>query len=189
MIDWDKDWQEVYSSFEVTVALGKMSYQIRSGHQHPEIPLVLVPILKGGVWTAYQLLDRLSSHVEQCPDIRIGHMGISSYGNDRTPGKMKHTSTLDLDTEDFRGADVWIIDDIWDTGDTMGAAFERLSAVIGSLNTAVLVHRRQFDSLDAHPTVAGFIYDGPEFLAGCGMGIGELHRHHPSIYAERTLVS
>lgn len=186
MSDWaaDNGWREVYTSLDVECALGRMSHAIRRAHTDPVKPLVLVPILKGGLWTAYQLLNRLVSYVDQCPDIRIGHMGISSYGNDQIPGKMKHTYTLDLDTDDLRGSNVWLIDDIWDTGATLRAAWERIPTVYDSLSTAVLVVRGTLETAK-HLDVNGLAYAGSEFLAGCGMGIGELHRHHPSIYAAK----
>ncbi len=146
-----------------------------------EKPLVLIAVLKGGVWTTYRLLDALSLYYT---DIRVGHMGISSYGNGRKPDQMKVTSTLDLSVEDVQGADVWLVDDIWDTGATMQKAKEIVGLMRpGILKTAVLVRRIGADPLyHDSPDVAGFRYRDNGFLAGCGMGCGEIHRHHDCVY-------
>lgn len=177
----DDRWVQLYSSHAVRCALHSMSKDIVASTE-PTEPLVLISILKGGLWTAYQLLYHIAD--ERQFDIRIGHMGISSYGDGRTPGKMKVVHTLDLDVEDVSGGHVWIIDDIWDTGGTMREAQRRVQLMQpGCIETATLVSRVTH-SEKVGPSVCGFKYEGTGFLVGCGMGIGELDRHHSSIYVE-----
>jgi len=188
-------WDQVFSEEDVQNAIGCLSYQIRTHHPSPEVPLVLVPILKGGLWTGYQLLNRLAAHMDQCPDIRIGHMGISSYGNKQISGPLKITHTLDLDNGDLHDSVVWLIDDIWHTGQTLQVAVDRIQAMNydGQVRTATLVYRQAPTQLAGYtrsvcPDAYGLQYDGDAFLAGCGMGVGkngEEHRQHSSIYAER----
>jgi len=176
------DWRKLYSSSAVRRAINyDMRSEIMRMSPDQEKTLVLIAILKGGVWTTYRLLDALSHYYK---DIRVGHMGISSYGNGRKPDQMKVTSTLDLSVEDVRRADVWLVDDIWDTGATMLRAKEIVGLMHPDhLNTAVLVRRMSSDPLfKDRPDVAGFRYQDNKFLAGCGMGCGELNRHFDAIY-------
>ena len=179
------EWRTLYDSSKVRRAINyDMRSEVMRISPNQGKTLVLIAILKGGVWTTYRLLDALSLYYE---DIRVGHMGISSYGNGRKPDQMKVTSTLDLSVEDVQGADVWLVDDIWDTGATMLRAKEIVSLMHPeSLKTAVLVRRVRPEPLyQDSPDVAGFRYHDNGFLAGCGMGCGELHRHHDRVYRSK----
>lgn len=182
--------REVFSREEVSTALQNMAGSIRRlSCTVPQRPLVLISLLKGGLWTGYQLLNRIQPLVEVFPDIRVGHMGISSYGGGTVPGEVKVTHTLDLSPSDLEGSVVWIVDDIWDSGNTMKVAMDRVKRLGGiDLYTCVLVYRYNGCAPDFpnRPNIWGLKYEGSEFLAGCGMGMGELHRHHPSIFAEVT---
>jgi hypoxanthine phosphoribosyltransferase len=181
-----QDWSLLYSQIDVEEAIRNLRLNIAGevlGRIVGKIPgtLVLIAILKGGLWTAYQILHHLDNYVK---DVRIGHMGISSYGNGRQPDQMKVTSTLDLSIEDVQDSNVWIIDDIWDTGATMMKAFEIISLMKPAhLRTAALVHKINTTGVaELGPTIAGFRYTGDKFLAGCGMGCGEMYRHLSEIY-------
>lgn len=171
-------WEVLYGQQQVKIAIRTIAARmfedlLDAGHR-----LVIIAVLKGGCWTVYNLVNELSG-VE---DLRIGHLGISSYGNGRKPDQMKVTSTLDLSIEDVQGADVWLVDDIYDTGATIHKAMEIVRLMQpSSLRTATLV--RRVPSVDScGPTISGFEYHGSQFLAGCGMGCGELYRHYNQIY-------
>lgn len=177
-------WKLLYSSQEVDEVISKnmKSKILRFSPPNPNRPLVIIAILKGGVWAAYKLLDVLSCYYK---DIRVGHMGISSYGNGRHPDRMKITSTLDLSVEDVQDSEVWIVDDIWDTGATIRKAQDIIKLMKPAyLRTAVLVYRVVPPVAPEYPSpdVVGFQYRDTGFLAGCGMGYGELYRHFNAIY-------
>jgi len=178
-------WTMVYNRYQVDLAIHEMaSYIICNGDTNA--PLVLVTILKGGLWTAYHLLYKIveSGHFE---DIRIGHMGLSSYGDQRVPREMKVTYTLDLDIQDIQGQNVWLIDDIWHRGTTLQKGRERLLMMNPrSVRTGVLVRRDQASEYSS-PNISGFVFGGQQFLCGCGMGAGEKYRHLPEIYAENNV--
>lgn len=169
------NWKTLYDQEKVRCVIRSMASKILWAHTSSE-QLVIIAILKGGCWTAYNLVNELSG----VNDLRIGHLGISSYGNGRRPDQPKITSTLDLSLEDVRGADVWLVDDIYDTGATMQRAREIVQLMQpNQIRTATLVQRIGADS---GPTISGFKYSGDQFLAGCGMGCGELYRHLNSIH-------
>lgn len=186
---FNHNWRLAYSSQHVQYALGQMTHAIVR-LSNPKHPLVLISLLKGGVWTGYNLLHQITDmFLGRFKDIRIGHMGLSSYGNNKVPEDVKIIYTLDLDISDLEGADIWIIDDIWDTGKTMKTAYDRVRRMGGAdLRTCVLVYRRKAAIQDPPngPHVYGFLHEGDEFFVGCGMGIGEQYRYLPELYVEKN---
>ncbi|MHA1170307.1 MAG: phosphoribosyltransferase family protein, partial [Candidatus Hodarchaeales archaeon] len=87
------------------------------------------------------------------------------------------TDPLELSAKDVEGKNVWIIDDICDTGKTLLHATKLLQLEYEpeSIHTAVLVDRIGIPKVFV-PSVRGYCYEGKEFLIGCGMGIGEKYR-------------
>lgn len=188
---FEHNWKLEYTRQEVADALRQMCTSMMELSDNTR-PLVLIPLLKGGLWAGYHLLFLFEQmYAGRFRDTRIGHMGLSSYGDQRVPGDVKVTHTLDLDVKDLERAVVWVIDDIWDTGNTMKTAHDRIRRLGGiDLQTCVLVYRCSGPAQNPPngPDVYGFKYEGKEFFAGCGMGIGEQHRHHPELYVEKNRV-
>ena len=99
----------------VDAALMKMAREINMiGY-----PLAIIAVLKGGAYTAYQLLRFLGtlsitpgSLIYHQPDIIIGHIGLESYGEEmKSQGEVKLMTPLDLSRKDIRGRNVIIVDD------------------------------------------------------------------------------
>jgi hypoxanthine phosphoribosyltransferase len=154
--------------------------------------MTFIGILKGGLFTTYSLLA-LFAHKKY--DIRVGHLGLSSYGNGSTStGKLKVTYPLDLAPEDINGRDVWIIDDVIDSGLTLDEAYMIIADNYEpkSIKIAVLVDKKKNrikqDIMDV-PDVVGYTYEEDGFLVGCGMGEGEKYRHLNCLYELTELES
>ena len=79
-----------------------------------EVDLV-IGIARGGVPVAMVVSDRLGAKVD--------FINVKSYGGIETRGKPKILSTI---TEDIRGEQVLLVDDIVDQGDTMHTVLEYL---------------------------------------------------------------
>jgi len=161
----------------------KMALEIQKYNQDN---LTFIGILKGGMYTMYSLLKLFSSEKN---DVIIGHVGLSSYNKEMVSSeKIRVTYPLDLDKKDIKGRDVWIIDDIIDTGLTLFAATQIVRLYKPkSIHIAVLVDKRkkrikQNVSVYGEADVVGYTYEGEEFLVGCGMGIGEEYRHLNFLY-------
>ncbi len=186
---FNQNWTILYTQEQVDGALSKLCSAIQYGSD-PTKPLVIISLLKGGLWTGYRLLNLLEEKFPgRFPDIRIGHMGLSSYGDSRTPTEVKVVHTLDLDVRDLEKASIWVVDDIWDSGETMKTACDRVRRMGGcNVHTCVLVYRcpGTIPGFPDRPNFWGFQYDGPEFFVGCGMGLGEKYRHHRALYIEKT---
>lgn len=145
-------------------------------------PLAIVAILKGGAYTAYELLKRVCDiYVPHWPaNVIIGHIGLESYGEEmKAQGEVKLMTPLDLSRNDLRGRTVVIVDDCVETGRTLE---EAKKIIFGydpkQMVTAVLVDKVAFRMTHAaqEPDIVGWSYLGDGFLVGCGMGAGEKYR-------------
>jgi hypoxanthine phosphoribosyltransferase len=178
----DVEMIEMYSEKEVYDATRSIALDIlKTYKQDSDVPLVLVMILKGGLWIGYNVLFHLSKS-QYFKDIRIGHLGLSSYKKEKRPGEVTVTYSLDLDIDDIQGHNVCILDDIADTGQTLKKATQILQMMDPkSLITGTLIVREGAVLL---PNTAGFLNSTGAFFVGCGMGEGEMNRHFSAIYSD-----
>lgn len=154
-------------------------------------PLAIVAILKGGAYTAYEILKLLDYiYVERdhnphkvMPDVVIGHIGLESYGDEmKSSGEVKLMTPLDLSRDCIRGRTVIVVDDCVETGTTLNEATKIIAGYEPhQLYTAVLVDKIVLRGLARKPDIVGWEYRGRGFLAGCGMGVGEKYRGLPEI--------
>lgn len=139
--------------------------------------ICFIAILKGGLFTLFEIL-RSFPYPET--GTVFGYLGLQSYKNSTKSNRdVKVTYPLDLDRELVEGKNVWIVDDISDTGLTL----DRAKALItenqpASIHTAVLVDKPKLrEELNfPRPDVVGVTYEGSGFLVGFGMGYGEQYR-------------
>lgn len=146
--------------------------------------LVVVILLKGAAWFATDL-----TRVIDLP-LRVDFMVASSYGNGTsTTGNVK--VKLDL-SEDIKGKDVLVIDDIIDSGVTFAAISDMLRQYKpASLKTAALCDKaeRRINGLEAD--YVGFKIPD-EFVVGYGLDYAGDYRNlpyigvlKPSVYARK----
>ena len=112
---------------------------------------------------------------------RIGVVHASSYrGRSTRPGE------LALDTQllpDIRGRDVLIVDDIFDTGNTLSHLVEALrSAEPSSIRTAALLLKEGRAEVEMCPDFSGFTIPDV-FVVGYGLDYNDDYRHLPFIGA------
>ncbi len=169
----------VLGQLDVDVVMEKLARKIYA----IKGPLALVAILKGGAYTAYELLKRLSNVYAPAvwpADVIIGHIGLESYGEKmKAQGEVKLMTPLDLSRKDIRGRNVVIVDDCIETGNTLREAKKIISGYDPSqLLTAVLADKvaLRMDAGVEEPDIIGWTYLSRGFLVGCGMGAGEQYR-------------
>ncbi len=125
-------------------------------------PLLVVCILRGGVFFFSDLLLRMSESVEP------GFCRASSYARDSNQAPNEGLQ-LDLLGLSVHRRHVVFVDNICDSGRTLAACISSAQASgARSVRSVVLVHRQQPGALHA-PTLAAFCYSGAEWLAGYGM--------------------
>jgi hypoxanthine phosphoribosyltransferase len=143
---------------------------------------VVVALLSGTIMFLADLMRHLNL------PLRLDFMGVSSYGAGTESGELLITKELRLDV---RGRDVLLVDDILDTGRTLGRVLPILRALKPRrIKTCVLLDKaaRRVEKINAD--YVGF--EIPDFFViGYGLDFAERYRQlpfvgvlHPHIYQE-----
>ena len=122
-------------------------------------------------------LADLVRHIDQ--PLRIGLIRASSYrGSATTPGPLHIGPEL---RPDVRDRHILLLDDILDTGQTLGYLVEHLKGLGAlSVRSAVLLRKTGRQSLPIEPDYCGF--DIPDvFVVGYGLDFNDEYRHLPYI--------
>lgn len=137
--------------------------------------LVIVGVLTGSVVLLADLIRLLDM------PLKVGLVQANSYrGPTTTPGPLAINLNL-LPT--IRGRNVLVVDDIFDTGQTLSGLFEQFSAQQPELlRSAVLLRKAGRVQVSLQPDHVGF--DIPnEFVVGYGLDYGDLYRNLPYVAA------
>ena len=135
--------------------------------------LLLVSVLKGSV---IFMADLMRSITEHC---RIDFMAVSSYGSGvKTSGVVKIIKDLDIPLE---GYDVLIVEDILDSGMTLGYIRELLYARNpASMKICTLLDKPARRMIDIKADYVGFEIPD-EFVVGYGLDYDEKYRNLPFV--------
>ncbi|MCA9048103.1 MAG: hypoxanthine phosphoribosyltransferase [Planctomycetaceae bacterium] len=111
--------------------------------------------------------------------LRVALIQAASYGGTRTsPGELKINSAL---VPDLRGRDIVILDDIFDTGNTMAGLVDAVGQFEpSSVRTAVLLWKTARTQVSLEPDFYGFKIPD-EFVVGYGLDYNDEFRHLPYI--------
>ena len=132
--------------------------------------LVLVGVLRGAV---YFLADL--SRAMRVPH-RIDWVEYASY-----TGTAKHSGTVVKSCSDpVSGADVVLVDEVFDTGETLHTLRETMLVGRPRSVAACVLLVKQGQSALAEPELCGF-HVGPEFLVGYGLDHNQHYRHLPYV--------
>lgn len=151
--------------------IAEMSRQIAQDYHGR--PVTIVGVLTG----CLMFLADLVRHLDL--PLRIGLIQASSYrGETTTPGQLKISPEL---IPDLRGRHVLLLDDILDTGQTLGYLVNHLRGVgVASLGVAVLLRKKGRQTTPLEPDYCGFeIPDA--FVVGYGLDYNDEYRHLPHI--------
>jgi hypoxanthine phosphoribosyltransferase len=140
---------------------------------HGDQVLTVVALMDGALFFVADLLRHLDL------PIRIVTMGASSYsGGVRSSGKVQLNWPQNAA---IRGARVLLIDDILDTGLTIGAVQDRLAEEgAAEVKTAILLKKRRHHDRDVTVDYVGFEIED-EFVVGYGMDYQGRFRNLPCI--------
>ena len=153
-----------------TKILGK---QISAEHNGDKTPVVMVGLLNG-CFAFYSDLVRSMSI-----DVECDFMRVKSYVN-RKQGDIQITK--DLETR-IKGKHVYIVDDIYDTGNTMKAVIEYLEVKKPSSISIVSLIVRDTSPIPEEKSYHAFTI-ADEWVVGMGMDSEKgLHRNLNSIWA------
>jgi hypoxanthine phosphoribosyltransferase len=158
---------------EIQAKVADLGRQI-SEHYHGR-PLTVIGVLTGSMVLVSDLI--------RCIDLplRVGMVQASSYrGAAIEPDKL----SLDLSRlPDVRGRDVLVVDDIFDTGRTLGAIIGHLRASqASSVRGAVLLWKDRRRESEWEPDYFGFKIPDV-FVVGYGLDYNDEHRSLPYVAA------
>ena len=135
--------------------------------------LMVVGVLKGSVVFMSDLIRCITVPVE------MDFMAVSSYGSGvKTTGVVKILKDLDRLIE---GYDVLVVEDILDSGMTLGYLTELLrDRGPKSVRIAALLDKPERRQVDIKPDYVGFTIPD-EFVVGYGLDYAELYRNLPYV--------
>jgi hypoxanthine phosphoribosyltransferase len=136
-------------------------------------PTTIVGVLTGSLMFLSDLVRRIDL------PLRIGLVQASSYrGATTTPGALRVGPEL---VPDVRGRHVLLLDDILDTGQTLGFLIDHLRGLgPASVRSAVLLRKAGRQRVPVEPDYCGF--DIPDvFVVGYGLDYNDEYRHLPYI--------
>mgnify|MGYP003631517249 CR=1 FL=1 len=165
--------QELITTKDIDFRTKILGKQIAAEHRGDKTPVVMVGLLNG-CFAFY------SDLVRSMPiDVECDFMRVKSYISKNKQGDVQITK--DLETP-IKGKHVYIVDDIYDTGNTMNAVMEYLEGKSpASLSIVTLITRHSSPKLEnAHHA---FTID-KEWLIGYGLDDDKgLNRNLPSIWS------
>lgn len=135
--------------------------------------LVVVILLKGALVFAADLLRRVPRVLEiECLNVASYHGGTESSGT---------VDFLDRHFPEVKGMHVLLLDDILDTGRTLGAVSRRLiEEGAAAVHTAVLLAKDKQRAEDVEADYVGFEI-GDEFVVGYGLDYQGKYRNLPYV--------
>ena len=165
--------KELLTAEEIQFQTKIIGKQIADDHRGDKTPIVMVGLLNGA-FAFYSDLVRATP-----VDMECDFMRVKSYTN-RKQGDI--VISKDLETP-IKGKHVYIVDDIYDTGNTMDAVIEYLSVKHpASINIVTLV-TRESSRIPEQPSYHAFTIKD-EWLVGFGMDNDKGYcRNYPSILA------
>jgi len=136
-------------------------------------PLLLVSVLKGSIVFMADLMRAISIPVQ------VDFMSVSSYGNGvKTSGVVKILKDLD---NPIQGLDVLVVEDILDSGMTLGYLREiLLKRNCSSIRIVTLLDKPERRQVDIFPDYCGFQVPD-DFVVGYGLDYNEQYRNLPYV--------
>lgn len=167
----DKSFTRFISSAEIQAAVSDMAGQI-SKDLAGKNPLFIV-VLNGAYIFAADLVRQLDF------DCEISFVRLSSYKGLETTSKVREVIGL---YENLTGRDVVILEDIIDTGISMGFFLERLRETnVKSVRLATLLFKPDAFKKNYHIEYIGLKIPN-EFIVGYGLDYDGLGRNYKDIY-------
>tara|TARA_B110000967_G_scaffold172939_1_gene184256 strand:- start:295 stop:831 length:537 start_codon:yes stop_codon:yes gene_type:complete len=166
--------KELITAKDIDIQTKIIGKQIADNHRGDKTPVIMVGLLNG-CFAFYSDLVRAMPIAVECDFMRV-----KSYTK-RKQGDIQITK--DLETP-VKGKHVYIVDDIYDTGNTMAAVIEYLEVKHpASISIVALVTRKTSPKPKKQKLYKAFTIDD-EWLIGFGMDDSKgFNRNLPSIWA------
>jgi hypoxanthine phosphoribosyltransferase len=165
---------ELFPSKEIEIKTKILAKQISAEHNGDKTPVVMIGLLNGAFMFYSDLVRNMSI------DLECDFMRVKSYISKRKQGDIQITK--DLETP-IKGKHIYIVDDIYDSGNTINAVIEYLSVKHPASISIVTLLTRETSPPPIVPFYYGFkIKD--EWIVGMGCDDEKGHcRNLPSVWS------
>jgi len=167
--------KQIISPEQLQIKIKILAKQLSDDHKDDKTPVVAVCILNGGFMF-------FTDFVRAMPiDLECGFMRVKSYVSKRKQGDIQITKDLEAP---IKGKHVYIIDDIFDTGNTIRAVIDYLKLKKPkSLNVVTLLRRESSRIFDIEFPCYNVLDIKDEWVVGYGMDDEKGHcRNYSTIY-------
>ena len=146
--------QVLFTELELSNKVGEIAYQLKKiKHEQPP---VFICVLNG----AFMFFTDLVKNIDEC---EIDFISAKSYEN-TTQGEIRILKTITIDIE---GKDVYLVDDIYDSGNTMNRLIKHLQYQNPKSITPITLFKQCYSN---NPDlIYGFELDGENWLIGYGL--------------------
>ena len=167
-----KNFTKYLNRHEIEAAVLALANRINADYEGKQ--LVLIPVLKGAIVFAADLIRQLNG------DVQIDFVRLSSYGKARqSSGTVSLLKDIQLD---IRGKHVLIVEEIIDSGRSLKFLYERLkTAGPASVEIVTLLDKSSKRVVDVPVKYVGRKIDD-QFLVGYGLDLEEKCRNLRDVY-------
>lgn len=163
--------RKLISEQEISARVAELGETI--SRDYADKNLTILGVLTGSIVLLADLIRQIDLQ------LRVGLIQASSYvGATTTSGTLSINSSL---VPDLTNRDVLVIDDIFDTGNTMQGLYDTIAEFNpSSLKNAVLLWKTERNEVQMEPDYYGFKIPN-EFVIGYGLDYDDEYRHLPYI--------
>ena len=167
--------KQIIDPNQLQIKIKILAKQLSDDHKEDKTPVVAVCILNGGFMFFTDFIRAMPI------DLECGFMRVKSYVSKRKQGDIQITKDLEAP---IKGKHVYIIDDIYDTGNTMKAVVEYLRVKKPkSLNIVTLLRRESSPIFHLDCAYYNVIDIKDEWVVGFGLDDDKgLCRNYNTIY-------
>jgi hypoxanthine phosphoribosyltransferase len=146
--------QVLFTELELLNKVGEIAFNLKKREHN--LPPVFICVLNG----AFMFFTDLVKHVGEC---EIDFINAKSYQG-TTQGDIKIINSITVDIE---GKDVYLVDDIYDSGNTIKLLIQHLTAYNPKSITPITLFKQCYS--DNPDLIYGFELDGENWLVGYGL--------------------
>jgi len=166
--------RELLSAKDIDIQTKIVAKQISDDHRGDRTPVVMVGLLNGAFMFYADLVRNMGI------DVECDFMRVKSYVSKNKQGDIQITK--DLETP-VKGKHIYIVDDIYDSGNTMKAVIDYLEVKKPASISIVTLVTRATSPIPKQKSYHAFTIDD-EWLVGFGMDNDKGYcRNYPSILA------
>ena len=166
--------RELLSAKDIDIQTKIIAKKISAEHNGDKTPVVVVGLLNGAFMFYADLVRNMSI------DIECDFMRVKSYISKNKQGDIQITKDLEIPV---KGKHVYLVDDIYDTGNTMQAVIDYLEVKHPASISIVSLVTRETSPIPKQPSYHAFTIKD-EWLVGFGMDNDKGYlRNLPSIWA------